>query len=109
MYRCVFTLGLVPILTQFCSKSIGLYYMQADDILIVTLAEGSVIICADVSSNAHIEQNDSSENLSTIKLSKRIRQLTQNAEGRTFDSTEYARIHALCFSSIGDHVIWVQE
>jgi hypothetical protein len=90
--------------------SIGLHYVSADDSLIVVLVEGSVIVIADASQKGYNrEWRDHSERILAPDLSRRVKQIAENAEGRTFDSAEYARIHAVQFMGVGSYVVWAQE
>lgn len=78
--------------------------------MIITLAEGSCIVVADVSGAAHIrESSDCPGRVTALYLSRTMRRLTEAAEDRVLDQAEYARIHGIQHIGRGNNAVWAQE
>ncbi|CAE6474838.1 unnamed protein product [Rhizoctonia solani] len=90
------------------STCVGLHYVPSDDSLVVTLAEGSTIVIADVSQKASLRE-EGEHRISTCGLSKAVRHITGVAESRPLERVEYARIYG--FQSMGteNYALWAQE
>ncbi|KAF8605960.1 hypothetical protein BDV93DRAFT_543140 [Ceratobasidium sp. AG-I] len=96
--------------STFLATCTGLYYVRSGDCLIVSLAEGSLSVIAEVSGAAHLQQeSDSPDQPSTIRLSKQMRRLNEVAEERPLELAEYTRIHGFQHIGTSNYAIWAQE
>ncbi|KAG8733514.1 hypothetical protein FRC11_005596 [Ceratobasidium sp. 423] len=90
------------------STCVGLQHLPSDDSLLVTLAEGSIIIIAGVSQKAYVREQGEQQ-MSTYGLSKAVRRITGVAENRPLERAEYARIYGIHLVGTENYALWAQE